>query len=89
MKYYLVIRDEINHIDKLIVQDIEKAKRFVANIGSKTFTHKGRKVEVLGLYDEDGVKSIELFHHTGPSNYDKWRQNMLYFKKHKEWPGNR
>lgn len=89
MKHYIIIRDEINQIEKLIVNDMDKAKTFVANIGNRKFTHKGRKVEVLGLYDEDAAKTIEMFHHTGPTHYDQWRQNMLHFKKTKKWPDGR
>jgi hypothetical protein len=88
MKHYIVIRDQLNQIDKIPVTNLERAKKFVANVGKQTFQHKGRKVEVLGLYDENEVKTIELFHHTGPSHYERWVENMKYLKKYRKWPEN-
>lgn len=89
MKHYIVTRDQLNAIEKIPVTDLEKAKKFVANIGKQTFAHKGRKVEVLGLYDENEAKTVEMFHHTGPSHYDQWVANMKHFQKTKQWPDGR
>lgn len=89
MKHYIITKDEINHVEKIAVNDLDQAKKFVTNVKGKSFTHKGRKVEVLGLFNEEEAKAVELFHHTGPSHYEKWKQNMQYLKNHKEWPNNR
>jgi hypothetical protein len=84
--YYIVTRNKANQIDKLIVTDMEKAKKFVANIGNKTFYHKGKNIEILGLYSENEVETIEMLHHDKPRHYNQWRENMLHLKRTKQWP---
>lgn len=86
MKHFIVTRDQLNQIDRIPVTDLAKAKKFVANVGKQTFQHRGRKVEIVGLYDEEEMKAVELFHHTGPSHYDKWVENMKYLKEKRSWP---
>lgn len=83
---YLVVRSNIDEIDKIPVTDLKKAEALVKKVGKQKFKHKGRYVEILGLYTEEEMKVVDLFHKTAPSEYEIWRENMRQFAKTKEWP---